>query len=78
MNIIRIGNVELTEQEAERLYNADKYIVTYGAIYKLIKTARFPQVHGKAIHKEKGMTRRGRFYAMDAETIQNVFGLTVA
>lgn len=78
MNIIKIGTVELTPQEAEQLYNAGKYIVTYSTIYKLIKTPHFPQVHGKAIHKAKGMTRRGRFYAMDAETVNNVFGINLA
>ena len=74
-NIIKIGTVELTPTEAIELHKANKYIVTYSHIYKLIDRAG--KICGKIIHTSKGMTRRGRFYAMDSETIYNVFGLKV-
>ena len=32
MEIVKIGNVELTREEAERYYSEEKYIVTYGCI----------------------------------------------
>lgn len=76
MKIVRIGSVELTEQEAERLYAEGRYIVTYSTVYKVIKTG--DRIHGKTVHKAKGMTRRGRFYAMTAETLWNVFGIRTA
>ena len=73
MQIIKIGPVELFETEAERFFEEGRYIVTFSKIYKV--TRRNGKYHGKVMHTEKGMTRRGRFYAMDAETICNVFGL---
>ena len=73
MQIIKIGSVELFETEARRFFEEGRYLVTYSKIYKIIrKGGRFC---GKVVHTEKGMTRRGRFFAMDATTIYNIFGL---
>lgn len=77
MKIIKIGNVELTEQEAQRIYDEGRYIVTYSKIYMLRKAAE--TFKGRVVYRtsEGGMTRRGRFYAMDNETVHNVFGLAL-
>ena len=76
MEIIKIGPVELTPEEVEQCFRAGKYIVTRTAIYKITRTAG--KYHGKIVHRSKDMTRKGRFFAMDTETIQNVFGITLA
>ena len=76
--IIKIGNVELTEQEAQQYYTDGKYIVAYSHIYKLVRTTRNPEIHGKSIYTAKGMTRRGRFYVMDATTVNHLVGQNIA
>ena len=60
--IIKIGPVELYESEAERLFNEGRYIVTYSKIYQLVKRAG--RVCGHVIFTTKGMTRRGRYFAL--------------
>lgn len=74
MEIVKIGSVELTQEEAERYYSEGKYIVTYGCIYQLFHSTAQKTVYGKGIHKQSGMTRKGRFFAMDAETVNHLVG----
>lgn len=73
MNIIKIGPVELTEREAREYFEQGIYLVTYSKIYKIVR--RNGAFHGKQVHESKGMTRRGRFFAMTVQTIRDVFGL---
>ena len=73
--IVRIGGVELYESDAKRLHDEGKLLVTYGKIYALVERAG--AVRGKVVHTAKGMTRRGRFYAMSPETVQNIFGISL-
>lgn len=74
MKIVRIGGVELTPEEAERYYLEGKYIVTYGCIYQLFYSAAQKRVYGQVIYRSQGMTRRGRFFAMGAETVNHLVG----
>lgn len=76
--IIRIGNVELTPEEAQGYYDEGRYIVTYSKIYKLVKTDRHPEIHGKVIYTSKGMTLRGRYFAMTADTVNHLVGSKIA
>lgn len=73
--IIKIGNVELTEEEAYRLYTERKYIVTYSRIYQLHFSENLKgNIYGTEIYYCKGMARRGRYFAMDANTVNNLLG----
>ena len=74
--MVKIGSVELTLEEAKRLFDEGRYIVTFSKIYKIVP--RGNTFYGKSVHTGHGMTRRGRFYAMTAETVNNVFGLQLA
>lgn len=74
MAIVKIGRVELTLEDAERYYSERKYIVTYGCIYQLFYSTAKKTVYGKGIYKQAGMTRKGRFFAMDAETVNHLVG----
>lgn len=77
MGIVRIGGVELTPEEAERYYLDEKYIVTYGCIYQLFYSTAQKRVYGQVIYRSQGMTRRGRFFAMDAETVNHLVGFNL-
>ena len=70
--IVKIGNVELTPQEAQRYATEGRYIVTRSRIYQIVQWAG--AYHGKVVYTAKGMTRPGRFYAMTAATINDIFG----
>lgn len=75
--IIKIGSVELTEAEALELYESRKYIVTYSRIYQLQYSSAQKRVYGTEIYRQQGMTKRGRFYAMDAESVNDLIGFNL-
>ena len=77
MEIIKIGNVELTKEEAEKLYESGKYIVTFSRIYQLHYSNAQKRVYGTEIYRQQGMARRGRFYAMDAKTVNHLLGFAL-
>lgn len=72
--IVKIGNVELTENEAREAVG--KYIVTYRKIYE-VRYSVNGGYHGTVVYTyagNGGLTRRGRYYLMDASTVNNVLG----
>lgn len=74
MEIVKIGRVELTPEEAEQFYQEGKYIVTYGCIYQLFYSVAQKNVYGQVIYRQPGLTRKGRYFAMDAETVNHLVG----
>lgn len=72
--IIKIGSVELTESEAEKLHTDGKYIVTYSKIYQLFWSNAQKCVYGNVIYTQKGMTKRGRYFAMTGAAINDLLG----
>lgn len=77
MKIVKIGTVELTEEEAYKMYEEGKYIVTYSKIYQLFYSAAQKRVYGQQIYSQKGLARRGRFYSMDGETVNHILGFNL-
>ena len=79
--IVEVGRVELLESEALKMYNVNKYIVTYSAIFQLFYSVN-AGVYGQKIYQiatkgKGGFTRRGRFYAMDAKTVNHLVGFSL-
>lgn len=74
MEIVKIGNVELTKEEAERYYSEGKYICSYTGIFQICYSAAQKQYYGMKVIDHKGYARRGRFYVHSAEQINHVFG----
>lgn len=73
--VVRVGNVELLPTEAYELYESGKYIVTYKTIYQLHYSNAQKRVYGSKIYNATGnMTLRGRWFALDAECINNLLG----
>ena len=72
--IVKIGSVELYKDEARKLYEEKKYIVTYGGVYQLFYSNVQKRVYGQKVINQRGIASRGRFYTMTAETINNVLG----
>lgn len=72
MKIVKIGSVELYEDDVRKLYEQRKYIVTYGGVLQICYSNEKEKFYGKKVVNEKGIARRGRFYTMDAKTINHI------
>lgn len=77
MDIIKIGSVELTVSDAEKYYEQNKYICTNKAIYKIFINTVSHQYCGKKVMDAKGFAGIGRFYALDAASVNHVMGKEV-
>lgn len=71
-NIIKIGNVELTESQISQLYTSNRYIVTYSKIYSIEYSMAQKKFYGRPIYTCKGMAKRGRFHALTASEINHM------
>lgn len=69
--IVKIGPVEFTTEEAKKLYESGKcYIITYTKIYTINYDETKSKFYGKQFFQTKNgenFTRRGRFYAMNKD-----------
>lgn len=77
MEIVKIGSVELTPGECEKLItNKKRYIVTYSRIY-VLEYSKNAGYHGRDIYIKTspgGFTRRGRFYTYTAGEVNHLLG----
>ena len=76
-NIINIGRVELTKKEAFNLYEQQKYIVTHSNIYQLHYSQAQECVYGQVIYRGRGLTRRGRFFALSGTEVNRLIGCQI-
>lgn len=79
MKIIKIGRIELTETEAQRIYESGrKYLVTSTRIYE-VRYSVNAGYYGTQIYYD-GKTRfckPGRFYKFSASEVNNILGFTL-
>ena len=74
MDIVKIGNVELTTAEAARLYIEDKYIVTFSKVYSIEYSMAQKRYYGRVVYAYPGMAKRGRFHALTAKEVNHLIG----
>lgn len=74
MDIIKAGSTQILKEDAEKIYNENKYICNYSGIFQPFKSADNTQIYFKKIIDCKGYAGRGRFYVQDAKTINHVLG----
>lgn len=72
--IIKAGTTELLEEDAKRIYENGKYIVNYSGVFQPHYSAAQNQFYFSKVINIKGMARRGRFYELDAKTINQIIG----
>lgn len=70
----KAGNVELTKTEAEEIYNSKKYVVTSTAIWQPRFSQAQNQIYFTRISNIKGLAKRGRFYKLTANEINQILG----
>ena len=70
----KAGNVELTKEEAEKIYNEKKYICTSTAVYQPHFSTAQQKIYFTKIINFKGIAQRGRFYILDYKTINKIIG----
>ena len=74
MEIVKIGNVELTREEAEKIYQDQKYICSYVGIFQINYSQAQKTFYGHKVIDCKGYARRGRYYIQSAKEINHVLG----
>lgn len=74
MEIVKIGNVELTREEAETIYTEGKYICSYTGIFQIHFSSAQNKFYGHKVINYKGYARRGCFYVQTAAQINHVLG----
>lgn len=71
--MVKIGQLKLTEEEAYKMYQEKKYIVTYSKIYQLHYSNVQKKVYGTQIYcKDKdsiGLVKRGRFISLSGKAV---------
>lgn len=70
MDIVTLAGIELTPEEAMKYYKENKYLVKYNGIYKIEYMKEKFRV--KKIYDGKGLTKRGRFFAFDADQVNRL------
>lgn len=79
--MIKAGNVELTEAEAEKIYKEKRYIVTFSKIYaiRFRENAGYyaEEIYKNPVRSGVGFVRRGRFHAMVASDINHFLGFSL-
>lgn len=74
MEIVKIGNVELTSGEAGKIYQEQKYVCSYTGIFQIFYSQAQKTFYGKKVINCKGYARRGRFYIQSAKEVNHVLG----
>ena len=74
MEIVKIGNVELTKKEAEKIYQEQKYVCSYVGIFQICYSQAQKTFYGQKVINYKGYAKRGRFYIQSAKEVNRVLG----
>lgn len=80
MSTVKIGPVELTEQEIQAIYETGLYLVTYTKIYQLFYSVASRQYYGQLVYKlnrqkgQPGFVKRGRFATLSADDVNRLVG----
>ena len=76
--IIRIGKVELYEEEAAKIYSEGKYIITCSRVYA-VHYSNAVGYYGSELHYKPRAryTRPGRFFTLTAKQINDVLGFSL-
>lgn len=72
--IVKAGNVELTLEEAEKIYSEKKFVCSYSGIFAPHFSTTQNRYYFTKVIDCKGYARRGRFYIQDAKSINHVLG----
>ena len=74
--MIRVGNTELSNDEAKRIYADCLYVVNGSGVWQIAysENAGF---YGLKLVNRRGLTPKGRFYLMRAESVNTLLGKRV-
>lgn len=69
-DIINVGTTQLTGGEARRIYEYGYYVVNGRGVWQIDYSNAQQTFIARLILKYKGLTRRGRYYVMDAALLK--------
>lgn len=72
MEYIKAGNIELTIEEATKIYNEKKFICSFTGIYQPRYNDKLHRLYFTKVLNIKNYARRGRFYTQTAKQINIV------
>ena len=75
--VIKIGSVEMYKDEALKLYQEQKYIMTYSKIYQLHYSNASQMVYGQEIYYQPRLALRGRYHTMTAKAVNHILGFNL-
>ena len=70
----KAGRVELTKEQAFKIYDNKKYIVTNYGIFQPFYSQAQKQVYFQQVSFIKGIAKRGRFYTLTGNEINHILG----
>lgn len=77
-DLVKIGKVELTREQACAIADAGHFIVTPRTIYQVCWSNAQGTAYGLKVYKsDSNMARPGRFYVMDAKAANSIIGFNL-
>lgn len=82
-NIVKIGNVEFSEQVLSDSYNEGRiYVITRSKIYQIMYGGANTGYYGQMIYQKPvkggiGFTRRGRFFQANGKQLNDFLGFNL-
>lgn len=75
--VVKIGTAEFTERGLWENVYQKKYVVTYGGVWQVFYSEAQKRFYGMIVLRQKGISRRGRFYLMTGSEINHVLNRDV-
>jgi len=73
--VVSVAGVQFYEEEIPAiLESSKKYLVNYRGVYEIRKRKTSSGFYGKSLLQKKGLTRRGRFFLMDRDSVNKLLG----
>lgn len=75
--IVKIGSVELTRGEAERIHAAGLFVVNGRGVWQIDYSTAQGVYYGRLIVRAAGLVKRGRFHVMEAVAVNRLLGAEI-
>lgn len=76
-DFVKVATVELTRGEAERIHAAGLFVVNGRGVWQIDYSTAQNTFCGRLIVHAAGLTKRGRFYVMDAAAVNKLLGAEI-
>ena len=71
---MKIGNFNFPENAAFKIYQDQKYILTYSHIYQLFYSSSSCFTYAQSIYYKQGLTPRGKYQILTGSEVNRLLG----